>query len=144
MFMRMAGMIAIGVLCLGGSMAAHGQATRGFDECRSEGVARGLSGDALSDYVRNCTAQPAMSGSTTTTRTFNSCRSEAISRNLSGEARADYIDQCMGMAGTTAEPASGAMGPKFHDCRTRAAAQGIKGAALDKYMDDCVAQESNQ
>lgn len=140
MYMRMMGVVAVGVLCLGGSLGVQAQTTRGFDECRSEGVARGMSGDALSDYVRRCTAQPATSGSTTVTRTYSSCRGEAISRNLSGEARADYIDNCMRMAGTTPEPTSGAAGPTFHDCRTRAAAQGVRGAALDKFMDDCVAR----
>jgi hypothetical protein len=134
---RVLAAMAIGALCLGGSLSTQAQTTqmRGFDSCRSEGVARGIRGEALATFVEGCMKEP-MSGAASAP-SFQSCRSEAIGRGLSGDARAQHIDSCLNVTDVS-QPASGAPENTYTVCRSRAVAQRIEGQALDEFLDNCV------
>jgi hypothetical protein len=81
-----------------GRPVVHGTTTASgsrFATCLSQGRARSLTGDALSNAVDQCMAQSGSASESSGMPTYQDCRSRAVSRGISGDALNEFIDSCL-------------------------------------------------
>jgi hypothetical protein len=138
MHVRSAALIAGMLLGIGSgaSMAQTGTQTMGIDECRSQAIGKGLTGDARNKAINDCMGRPVVQGAPTAAGSrFTTCHSDARARSLSGDAFNAALDQCMAQSGAAAESGGKATYP---DCRSRGVSRGLAGDSLGEFIDSCL------
>lgn len=144
MFIRALGIMLFGAALLVGANALQAQTTTtpsvaqapSLESCRAEAIRRGVSGDALTQFLNNCMSQPA-TGTSGQRVGLDRCRSEAVSRNLVGDARATYIDNCMQQSGAAASATDEGTYPY---CRAQARARQLSGTQFEEFLNGCVSR----
>jgi hypothetical protein len=106
-----------------------------FESCRSQAIAKGISGEQYGQFLDDCVGEVATAAPPAQAR-YAQCRSQARATQGRGEAYGKALDQCMSgsAAGATAT------GGTYPDCRSQAAARRLSGDELGKFMEGCVAR----
>lgn len=133
-------MFAIGVaLTLSGIASTHAQHTgtsSGHEQaqqaCKQEGQRRGLAGNDLDDFVRECTIRAPASQLQQHQQRVAWCDRRAHQNGLQGDRRTRFIDECL-----KDDPIDTADHDRLAQCVQQASRDSLRGEQRKKFIDKC-------